>query len=110
MNKHLAVLGAVLLLAGCQTPQAVDDATRAVTTACTVVNVASAAFDAYVKANPGRIDDKGLTWKKGVMATVAPICADPASVTDRAKALDTVVKIGFSISEFVSQTERGPRP
>ena len=100
-------------MAGCQTgPSAsqLNDAARAVSTACTVVDVASAAFDAYVAAKPGRIDAKGLAWKKGVMVTVGPICSNPAAVADPGKALTLVVQIGFALSDYIKDVEASRVP
>lgn len=112
MKRLFSIAIAVCLLAACQTPgpQVQDDAARAVATACQIVKVASSAFDAYVAAKPGRIDAKGLAWKKGVMATVAPVCANPAAVADPAQALDLVVKIGFALSDFIQGVDRAPAP
>lgn len=115
MKKAIAALPAALLLltlTACQTPspQALDDATRAVQTACTVVQVAASAFDAYVAAKPGRIDAKGLAWKKGVMVTVGPICANPQAVADPGKTLGLVVQVGFALSDYIKGVDAAPVP
>lgn len=113
MKKRIAALPAVLLpllLAACQTPnpQQVSDAVKALQTACTIRDVGSAAFDAYVAAKPGRIDAKGLAWKKGVMVSTQPICDHPEAVADPGKALTLVVQIGFALSDFIKEIDAAP--
>lgn len=112
-NRMLPALLAVLALSACATPPSAETqskVTAAISTACTVANVGSAAFDAYVAAKPGRIDQKGLDWKKGVMATLRPICANPAAVADPTQALTVVMQIGFALSDFIAGVDKAPVP
>lgn len=106
--KHIGIIiAAALSLTACQNKPQAESALK---TACVIAQVGSSAFDAYVAAKPGRVDAAGLRWKAGVVAAIKPICANPAAVSDPAQALDTVVKIGFALSDFIAGVDSGRAP
>lgn len=105
--RHTMILAVALALTACAD---LKQAEQPIAIACQVASVGSAAFDAYVAAKPGKVDASGLRWKAGVVATIKPICANPAAVTDQQQALDTVIKIGFALSDFINGVEKAGVP
>lgn len=101
----LSVSG-LMALTACTTPQIESS----ISIACRIATVGSMTFDDYVKSHPGKVDASGLKWKAGAVALIAPICANPDAVSDPAKALDTVIKTGLALSDFISGVSHAPAP
>lgn len=110
LRAALPLLSLSLALSGCVDKVQQDEATKAVTAACYFVDVAYFGFDTYDKAQPGKITAGQKKWRNGLPLLTKPLCDNPASVVDRAQALDTLNKVTDALIDFVKAVSAAPAP